>query len=253
MVPRSEAPHAGKPVDALILAGGRGTRLASVVADRAKPVADVAGRPFLALLLAHLERCDEVRRVILCVGHKAHTVEAALGASFGRMELAYSHEDEPLGTGGALRLALRRFEPRSPVLALNGDTMFPLDPARLVAFHRAQHAAVTMALARVADAARFGTVRLRGARIDGFDEKGRPGPGWINAGTYVLGRAAVEALLGGPVAFSLERDMLPAWCDAGRLVGLRSRARFLDIGVPEDYARAAALFARGAPQPDTGS
>lgn len=240
-------------MDALILAGGLGTRLAGVVADRAKPVADVAGRPFLALLLAHLERCAEVRRAILCVGHKAHTVEAALGSRFGRIALAYSHEDEPLGTGGALRLALRRFEPRAPVLAMNGDTMFTLDPARLLAFHRARRPVATMALARVADAGRFGTVRIRGTRIEGFHEKGRPGPGWINAGTYVLGRAAVEALVAGRAAFSLERDMLPAWCGAGVLAGLRSRARFLDIGVPQDYARAAALFARGAPQPGAGS
>ncbi len=240
-------------MDALILAGGLGTRLASVVADRAKPVADVAGRPFLALLLAHLERCAGVRRAILCVGHKAHTVEAALGDRFGRLALAYSHEDEPLGTGGALRLALRRFEPRSPVLALNGDTMFTLDPARLVAFHRDHRPAATMALARVVDAARFGTVRLRGTRIEGFQEKGRPGPGWINAGTYVLGRTAVAALAAGPAAFSLERDVLPAWCAAGGLAGLRSRARFLDIGVPEDYARAAALFARRPPQAGSGS
>lgn len=240
-------------MDALILAGGLGTRLAGVVADRAKPVADVAGRPFLALLLAHLERCAEVRRVILCVGHKANTVEAALGARFGRLALAYSREDEPLGTGGALRLALRRFEPRSPVLALNGDTMFTLDPARLVGFHRARRPGATMALARVPDASRFGTVRVRAGRIEGFEEKGHAGPGWINAGTYVLGRLAVEALAAGPAAFSLEREALPAWCADGMLAGLASRARFLDIGVPEDYARAASLFARRAPQPGAGS
>jgi D-glycero-alpha-D-manno-heptose 1-phosphate guanylyltransferase len=240
-------------VDALILAGGLGTRLAPVVSDRAKPVAEVAGRPFLALVLEHLERCAAVRRVILCVGHKAHTVEGALGSRFGRLRLDYSHEDSPLGTGGALRHALHRFAPAAPVLAMNGDTLFTVDLDRLLAFHRARRPGATMALARVADAARFGTVRVRAGRCEAFLEKGRAGPGWINAGTYVLGRAAAEALAAGPAAFSLEREALPAWCADGLLAGLCSRARFLDIGVPEDYARAAALFARRAPQPGAGS
>jgi D-glycero-alpha-D-manno-heptose 1-phosphate guanylyltransferase len=235
-------------LDALILAGGLGTRLASVVADRAKPVAEVAGHPFLAFVLDHLARCGRVRRVILCVGHKADTVEAALGTRFGRLALAYSHEDEPLGTGGALRHAIRRFGPAAPMLAMNGDTLFTMDLERLIAFHRAHRAGATMALARVPDAARFGTVQVRGGRVTGFAEKGRAGPGWINAGTYVLGRVAAQALAAGPPAFSLERDALPAWCADGQLAGLSSRARFLDIGVPADYARAAALFARRPPQ-----
>ena len=89
--------------------------------------------------------------------------------------------------------------------------------------------------------------RARG-RIAGFEEKGRSGPGWINAGTYVLGKAAIASLAAGPTAFSIERDCLPHWCATGALAGLRSRARFLDIGIPEDYARAAALFARHSPQ-----
>jgi D-glycero-alpha-D-manno-heptose 1-phosphate guanylyltransferase len=234
-------------VDALILAGGLGTRLASVVSDRAKPVAMVAGRPFLAVLLDHIARCPEIRRVILCVGHRARTVEDALGGHHGRLELAYSRESRPLGTGGALRHALIGFAPRSPVLAFNGDTIFPLDLRRLLAFHRGERADATMALARVADAGRFGTVRMSGARIAGFEEKGPARPGWINAGTYVLGAAAAKALAQGPEAFSIERDMLPLWCAAGRLAGLRSRARFLDIGIPADYARAAALFGGRGP------
>ncbi|HQY46452.1 MAG TPA: nucleotidyltransferase family protein [Usitatibacteraceae bacterium] len=235
-------------MDALILAGGLGTRLASAVPDRAKPVAEVAGHPFLAFVLDHLARCGRVRRVILCVGHRADTVEAALGARFGRLPIAYSHEDAPLGTGGALRHAIARFRPAAPMLAMNGDTLFTLDLARLLAFHRAHRAGATMALARVPDASRFGTVDVRGGRVTGFAEKGRAGPGWINAGTYVLGRVAAEALAAGPPAFSLERDALPAWCADGLLAGLGSRARFLDIGVPQDYARAAALFGRRPPQ-----
>lgn len=229
-------------MDALILAGGKGTRLASVVRDRAKPVAEVAGRPFLALLLAHVASFDEVRRVILCVGHMADTVESALGDRFGRIELAYSRETHPLGTGGALRRALRGFRPRAPVLAFNGDTMFPVDLARLVRFHREEHAAATVALARVASAARYGTVRMSGNLVAALVEKGEPGPAWINAGSYVLGNPAMQDLEAAPEAFSLEADVLPRWSEARALAGLRSRARFLDIGVPRDYARAGAMF-----------
>jgi NDP-sugar pyrophosphorylase family protein len=236
-------------VDALILAGGLGTRLAGVVADRAKPVAPVGGRPFVAMLLAHIERCAAVRRVILCVGHKAQTVEAALGDRFGRLALAYSHEDSPRGTGGALRLAIERFECRAPVLAFNGDSLCTLELDGLVAFHREQRADATLALARVPDAARFGSVRLLGDRVDGFVEKGKPGPGWINAGAYALGRRALDALLAAPAVCSFERDVLPSLLRSCRVAGLRSRARFLDIGIPEDYARAEAFFARREDQP----
>lgn len=241
-------------MDALILAGGLGTRLATVVSDRAKPVAPVGGRPFVSLLLAHIERCATVRRAILCVGHKADTVEAALGDRFGRLALAYSREAQPLGTGGALRLALERFECRAPVLAFNGDSLCTLELDRLLAFHREQRADATLGLARVLDASRFGCVRLLGDRVDGFVEKGRPGPGWINAGNYVLGRRALDALLAAAPVCSLERDVLPALVGQIRVAGLRSRARFLDIGVPEDYARAQRYFGpQGADQPGEGS
>ena len=230
-------------MDALILAGGLGTRLAPVVADRAKPVALVGGRPFVTFLLDHIARCAEVRRVILCVGHRADSVEAALGTRHGRLELAYSREARPLGTGGALRLALRRFAPAAPVLAFNGDSILASPVARLVAFHRDRRAHATLALARVPDAGRYGAVIARAGAVCGFEEKGREGPGWINAGAYVLGRAAIEALAGGPATGSFERDTLPALLARGRVAGLRSRARFLDIGVPADYARAEGLFA----------
>jgi D-glycero-alpha-D-manno-heptose 1-phosphate guanylyltransferase len=231
-------------VDALILAGGLGTRLAAVVKDRAKPVADVGGRPFLTLILAHLERLREVRRVILCVGHLAHSVESALGSRFGRLALAYSRETKPLGTGGALRLAIKSLGPRAPVLALNGDTWFPVALDRLVGFHRIERPAITMAVARVPDAGRFGAVSLSGTQAIGFSEKGASGAGWINGGIYVLGSAALELIAQAPAAFSLERDLLPGLARSGRLAAYRSRTRFIDIGLPADYARARGLLAR---------
>src|SRR5688572_20268372 len=127
-------------MQAMILAGGLGTRLAPVVADRAKPVAVVAGRPFLAFLLSQLARTRVVDAVVLCVGHRADSVYAAMGDRFGRLPLRYSVESEPLGTGGALRLAARRAPKARAALALNGDSFLGIRPGRLLAEHQASRA-----------------------------------------------------------------------------------------------------------------
>lgn len=225
-------------MDALILAGGLGTRLAPVVSRRAKSVAPVAGRPFLGHLLDHLARSREIRRAILCVGHLADTVEASLGTRHGRLALAYSREEAPLGTGGALRHAIRGFDLAEPVLALNGDCYFGLRVDSLLAFHRRTRPLATIAVLRVPDCARYGTVRLAGPRVAAFEEKAGTGPAWVSAGWYVLSGPALAQLRAMPRAFSLERESLSAWGAAGALGAYRSRARFVDIGTPEDYERA---------------
>lgn len=231
-------------MDALILAGGLGTRLASVVGDRAKPVAEVAGRPFVVHVLAQIERCAAIDRVTLCVGHRADSVERALGKRFGRLPLRYSREAQPLGTGGAIRHALGGDPARAASLAMNGDSFLGIRLERLVAYHRAARSWLTLALARVADGSRFGAAQLQGDRIVAFREKGVSGPAWINAGIYVLSGEAKRALRDSPRRFSFERDVLTPWCAEGRVRGMKSRARFLDIGTPEDYARAASVLAR---------
>jgi len=231
-------------MEALVLAGGRGTRLASVVSDRAKPVAMVAGKPFLHHVLAALERTPQVTRVILCVGHQAQSVHEAMGDRFGRLPIAYSPEESPLGTGGALAQALRRFHVEASALAINGDSFFGLHVASLLDFHRNHGALATLAAARLPEAARYGALRLSGPKVTGFREKGLQGPAWINAGWYVLGERAVAALRERLDPFSLEHEALTPWAGAGRLAAYRSRARFVDIGTPEDYALAGHLVSR---------
>jgi len=231
-------------VDALILAGGLGTRLASVVSDRAKPVALVEGEPFLLHVLRHLARTQgsrRIRRAILCVGHKSESVRKAVGDHAEGIEIVYSVEPTPLGTGGALRLAISAEGVSSPAIALNGDTLFAASVEKLLAHHAAGRFDATLALARVADAARFGTVRVVGGHAIAFEEKGARGPNWINGGIYALGKRALDRIANGPEAFSLERDLLPEWAETRRLGAFRSRARFIDIGIPEDYARAPAF------------
>ena len=230
-------------MDALILAGGLGTRLRSVVSDRAKPVALVRDQPFLCQMMRHLVRSGCVSRFTVCVGHMAETVESALGTRIGKVPIRFSVEHEPLGTGGALRLAVKRFDLKGPLLVLNGDTYLGFNLERMLAGFDKRGADFEVALARVASTSRYGRVDLSGDRITTFHEKGPGGQGWINAGVYLVSRSGARLLHQAPARCSLERDIFPTSLHAGRLQGYRSRSTFIDIGIPEDYLRAQTIFA----------
>jgi NDP-sugar pyrophosphorylase family protein len=248
-----QSAHTGVRMDAipnreirncLVLAGGLGTRLRSAVADRPKVLAEIRGRPFLAYLLDRLSQ-GGIRRVILCTGYRGEQVEAAFGSRFGALELVYSREPEALGTGGALRHAASLLEP-GPALVLNGDSFCEVDYQGLAAWHRERGACGSLALTRVEDPRRYGSVETDAdGRVTRFVEKHQAaGPGWINAGVYVLGRELLESIPEGR-AISLEREVFPAWIGRG-LHACRCGGRFLDIGTPESYAEAERFFA-GAP------
>lgn len=225
--------------EAIILAGGLGTRLRGVVDDVPKPLAPVAGRPFLAWLLDALAR-QGMRRVVLATGYKGEQVAATLGKAWHGMSLDYSREAEPLGTGGAISLALQRVD-GDACFVLNGDTWLDLDYAAFDQDVRETGAALGMALAHVPDVARYGAVHVHGGRVAGFAEKGLSGPGYINAGVYRVDRSLAGGL---PVAkaFSFERDVLAPAAACGGIVACTRTQGFIDIGVPEDYQRAQALF-----------
>ena len=231
-------------MDALILAGGLGTRLRPAVADRAKSVAPVAGRPFLSYVMDHLAKSGMVSRFILCVGHHADSVCEAFGSLSSDIPILYSRESHPLGTGGALRQAAAELAPAPPFLALNGDTIIRLRIENFVAFHRAHKADLTLALSHAKNAERFGTVALEGARITSFAARGNAVRGWINGGMYLFSPRATRALLAMPENFSLENDFFPSQISTLHCAGYRTRASFLDIGTPDDYDRAA-LILRG--------
>jgi NDP-sugar pyrophosphorylase family protein len=231
-------------VSVAILAGGLGTRLRRAVADRPKVLAPVAGRPFLCYLLDLLSRWA-IREVVLLTGHRAAQVQAALGEAYEGMRLVYSVEDTPLGTAGALRLALPLL-PAANVLLLNGDSFCEFDLASLCRHHDEKGAGASLALCEVADTTRFGRVQLDGhGRVVRFEEKGGGGRGWINAGVYLLRRELVAAMAAGR-PLSLERDVLPGWVDSRQVWGQRTSGRFLDIGTPQSYAQAEAFFAEQA-------
>lgn len=233
---------AASSITVAILAGGLGTRLRAAVADKPKVLAPVSGKPFLAYLLDHLDRCG-FRRVVLCTGYRHEQVEAEFGASYRDLQIAYSVETAPLGTGGAVRKALDHLQ-SDPVLVLNGDSFCPFDLGLFLSWHRAQKGQASLSLVSVPDAARFGRVQVKPDNaIERFEEKDPTAtcPAWINAGVYLLSRGLIESM---PVdqAISLERDVFPAAIEAGGLNGYRVEAPFLDIGTPESFALAEAFL-----------
>ena len=230
-------------MEAIILAGGFGARLASRLEGVPKVMAPVAGRPFLEIVLSQLRRAG-FARVVLSVGYLHEAVEGHFGTEFNGMRIVYSIESAPLGTGGAIRLALEQTTEET-VLVLNGDTFLDADYARMLLFHAAEDAAVTIAVVRQPDIARYGGVVIEGNRIAGFEEKGSSGPGWINAGAYVLNRN-----LRWPSAlaekFSVERDFFVPEVARLHPAAYKVDGFFLDIGIPDDLDRAQVELARYA-------
>jgi NDP-sugar pyrophosphorylase family protein len=240
-LPVSEGP-AYSEIPAVILAGGLGTRLRSVVSDRPKALAEVAGRPLLAWLLDMLISAG-VPRVVLCIGYLGEMIEQAFGDHYAGLPIGYSQEATPLGTGGALRAGLPQVDART-VLVLNGDSLCRADLAAFARKHAATDARFSLLLTHVDDTTSYGRVETDAAgRITHYLEKGStPGPGWINAGIYLLDREVVASIPPNR-SVSLEREVFPAWIGRG-LYGHRHGGPFIDIGTPESYARAAE-FLRG--------
>ena len=225
---------------AFILAGGLGTRLRSVVADRPKVLAEVAGRPFITFLLDQLAIAG-VRDVVLGTGYMAQLVESTLGNSYGPLTLRYSPETKPLGTGGAIRAALPRLTTPT-VLVLNGDSYCDVDVAEFQRRHQESGAKASILLTHVSDSGRYGSVKTAAdASVTEFAEK-RPdaGPGWINAGHYLIDRGLIESIPAGQ-AVSIERDVFPKWIGHG-LMGVPIGRALLDIGTPESLASSEAFL-----------
>ena len=228
-------------VRAFVICGGSGTRLRPVLADRPKSMALIAGRPFLQLLLEKL-RCQGVGDVILGTGYMAEKIESYFGSGKKlAMRIRYSREHEPLGTGGALKLA----EPliSDPVLVLNGDSYVEWSLVPMLEMFTAKDAVMVVVLQAVADVTRYGSVRLdHDGRVTHFLEKSAgAGPGLINAGVYLVRKQVVRDLPAG-TAISLEREVFPRLLDRG-VYGLVCTGLFIDIGIPDDLRQAQTLLA----------
>lgn len=183
-----------------------------------------------------------MRDVVLSTGYMAEQVEAAFGSSYAGLALRYSRETEPLGTGGALALAVQLVDAYD-LLVLNGDSYCTFNPSEFASWHAQRGSTASLALVHVDDTARYGSVELdKRDRVVRFEEKAAAvGPGWINAGMYLIRRPRLADL---PThrPLSLEREVFPMWIDGG-LFGYRSAGELLDIGTPESYAMATRFLA----------
>lgn len=225
-------------MEAIVLAGGFGTRLRQVVPDLPKPMAPVCGKPFLALLLTALAS-KGFSRVVLSLGFMAEKISEHFGASFAGLEIDYVVESSPLGTGGAVRLALERCR-QNHVFVFNGDTFVDLEVPDLE--RHWQHNGRAIIVGRnVPDTARFGRLLVADGRVTGFAEKGETGPGLINAGCYVFRRDQLNAWPFA-TAFSLESDYLVNAVGQEPIDVFETQGLFIDIGVPEDFDRAQAVL-----------
>jgi D-glycero-alpha-D-manno-heptose 1-phosphate guanylyltransferase len=227
-------------MEAIVLAGGLGTRLAERLQGVPKSMAPIAGRPFLEIVLRQL-RGAGCTRVVLAVGHLHSVIQDHFGAAFNGLRIDYSIENTPLGTGGAIRQALAQATEES-VLVLNGDTFLQADYADMMRFNAAESAGATIAVVPRPDISRYGGVVLDQKRVVAFEEKGRSGPGYISAGVYVLPRNPAWPP-GLNEKFSIEHDFFAPEIARLRPAAYEVSGYFLDIGIPEDLDRAQTALA----------
>jgi len=222
--------------EAIILAGGLGTRLRPVVSDLPKCLAPVNGRPFLSYILSYLQE-QGIRRFIFALGYKREAFESSLKALLPEQDYRLSIETKPLGTGGAIQLAAKLAEEEN-VLIANGDTLFTMDIHQMADFHFKKNAECTLALKPMKNFNRYGIVELNDdLSVKRFIEKKPQAEGLINGGVYILHMPSLlrKRL---PEEFSFEKDYLEKYYTEKKIFGFAANQYFIDIGVPEDYERA---------------
>lgn len=229
--------------EVIILAGGLGTRLREVTGDTPKAMALVNERPFLEYLLDHLELYG-LKKVILATGYRHEVLANHFKHKYRYLKIEYSTEDEPLGTGGAIRKALGLCETRR-VLIMNGDTLFKVNLGKLYDFCLVQKSRLTVVLRETDDLSRYGSVEMDNhAIITRFVEKGTSnGQGLINGGVYALERSLMEEIAL-PERFSFEKDFLERYSSEVLIHGMICKQYFIDIGIPADYEKAQTDFAQ---------
>ena len=224
-------------MQAILLAGGLGTRLRSVVSDRPKPMALIEDKPFMEYVTRELVRSG-ITEIIFAVGYKGSMVEEYFGDGerLG-IKVSYAYEETLLGTAGAIKNA-GRLVTDERFFVLNADTFYQIQYDRLVKMSQEKNLDMALVLREVPDVSRYGRAVLEGDRLTAFDEKTEgTSPGTINGGVYYMKRALLDEIPEGKV--SLEHDMIPKWLSGGEkaLGGIVNDGYFIDIGIPEDYYR----------------
>ncbi|RJR07510.1 galactokinase [Candidatus Parcubacteria bacterium] len=227
-------------ISVAILVGGLGTRLKPVVNDRPKVMALINGRPFLSYILDQINNA-RLTDVILCVGYMGKYLESEMGQTYRNLSLRYSYEYEPLGTGGALRNAHDLIN-SDTILIMNGDSYCQYNLGEYWSFHEQNNAFASILSTFVSDTSRYGRIRINDHNhVLAFEEKGSfTGPGWINAGIYLIDRETISGIPGKRFV-SLEKEIFPSLIGK-ELYGFMNDGLFLDIGTPDDFAKAGAFF-----------
>lgn len=232
-------------MEAIVLAGGLGTRLRESVPDVPKPMAPINERPFLEYLLDYWIS-QSVTRFILSVGYKWEIIQHHFGTKYHGASLEYSVEEKPMGTGGGVLLALKRLTEKQPCLLLNGDTFFNVPLGDFLEFHSQSEAEISLALRPVTGAKRYDWVHMDDQHsvkwIEPRSDESKSG--LINGGVYMFNPKSFTPVdWDGTSKVSLENDMIPQALQADKkLKGYVCSEKFIDIGIPEDYRSAATFF-----------
>lgn len=222
-------------MEAIILAGGKGTRLSSVLNGMPKPMAPIGNRVFLEIILDKLKE-SQVTNVVLSVGYKANVIQQYFGSEYAGIRITYAAEARPLGTGGAIRAALAYIR-GTKALVLNGDTYLDLNYRGMIQAHEVTGRPLSIAAVEVLDTSRYGQMLVQQDTVIGFSDQGSGrGSGTINAGVYVVEKNVFRD--DQSECFSFERDFLARFVSSLRPYAFRTSGYFIDIGIPEDYARA---------------
>jgi D-glycero-alpha-D-manno-heptose 1-phosphate guanylyltransferase len=231
-------------MEAIILAGGKGTRLRAAVPDLPKPLAPINGRPFLEHQMDYW--VDQgVERFILSVGYMAEAIVDRIGPQFRGRPVVYCVEQTPLGTGGGILKATALLEGDGPYLAMNGDTFFDVDLSALTAFADARGAAFTFTLFRTGDLARYmGMDVAANGRILSLKATQDQEERLANGGVYLIGRNTLDDVeWDGASEISFESAIIPGLLERSQpIFGMAQTGRFIDIGIPSDYLRAAEIL-----------
>lgn len=225
-------------MQAIILAGGFGTRLKSVLGDEIpKPMAPIAGEPFLAHYLRYLKK-QGVTKALLSLHHLPHTIQNYFGDAFEGIQLQYAVEKEPLGTGGAIAYGLSLLRPAEPIFVSNGDSFIELDIKAMRRAHMESQTTLTIALRKMTDCSRYGQAFVDDEnRITRFQYPGNAEPGYISLGCYIVSPDIFKHY-GLQKNFSFEADFQRPYCNQIRPLGFIAQGYFIDIGIPDDYERA---------------
>ena len=227
--------------EAIILAGGFGSRLSSLISNIPKPMAVLNNKPFLEYQLDYLID-NGISRVIISVGYKKEVIIDYFADNYKSLEIIYSKEDEPLGTGGAIKYAIERVKGNLTYI-INGDTFFKLDLKKMLQFHDNNNSFFTIAIKEQEKTKSYGNLVLnKNMRIVDFEEKVAISR-YINGGVYLVEKDTFKQL-NSPNTFSIEKDFFPKYVKSKNFYGYLSKNYFVDIGTPNRFVQADKQFSK---------